>query len=139
MAVTLAPFSSLHFAQVPQDICRQSIHLYSKCCTVLDIHWVSDSDLPKPAKALGCLQRPSSYSKRPTRDLSTGSITFVDRPAWIYIKETYRHGFHYKKHTRTVRNVGKEGKKTATAMHQSHFSSQNDLLWAGSLFRNKGI
>lgn len=67
-----------------------------------------------------------------------GNTTFVDRPAWISIRETYRHGFHYKKHTSTIRNTGKQGKKTATAMHQSRFSSQNDLLWAGSPFRNKG-
>lgn len=38
-----------------------------------------------------------------------------------------------------VGNAGKEGKKTATAMHQSHFTYQNDLSWAGCLFRNKGI
>lgn len=33
-----------------------------------------------------------------------------------------------------MRNIGKEGKKTAKAMHQSNFSSQKDLLWSGSLF-----
>jgi len=68
-----------------------------------------------------------------------GSVKFVDRPARILIKETCGHGFRYKTHTRTTRNTGKEEKKTATAMHQSHFSSQNDLLWAGSLFCNRGI
>lgn len=84
---------------------------------------MSDGDFPKPVQALGFLQHPSLYSERPTPVLSTGSVTFVDRPAWIYIKETYRHGFHYKKHTGTIRNIGKEENKSATAMHQSNFSS----------------
>lgn len=89
MLETPSSSSCLLSAQVSQDICRQVIPLHSQHYSALDIRCVRDSDFPKPAKAFGCLQHPNLYSKRPTRVPSAGSITFVDRPAWIYIKEPY--------------------------------------------------
>lgn len=94
---------------------------HSQHCPALGIPRQRDSDFPEPAKALRCLQHPSLHSKRPARVPSAGSITFVDRPAWIYIKEPHRHVFHCKKAHPHREGYRKMGKKTATAMHQSNF------------------